>query len=164
MSTVADVVDPVDDGGDVGASLRLTASLDVLADVRAFVRATSADLGADSHAIIALVQSVDEWVTNVVVHGYGVHGPVAITMHRDGDEIVVRVRDEAPSFDPATARPFDRDVPLEERPLGGMGIALINDLCDAFEHRTLSGSPPHVGNEVTMRRLAVTPGTDGGEL
>lgn len=150
----------LDKSSDLGSTLRIAASLEVLAEVRAHVRSTVATLGADARASSALVQAVDEWVTNVAVHGYsGEPGPVELTIRRDDEDIVVVLRDEAPAYDPATAPPFDRDVPLEQRRFGGMGIALINDLCTSFEHRTLSGQPPNVGNEVTMRRPALTGGT-----
>jgi serine/threonine-protein kinase RsbW len=140
----------------VDDSLRVTASLDALADVRAFVRSAVGGLGADQRTVSALVQSVDEWVTNVVVHGYaGTSGPVSVTVRRDGDDVVAVVRDEAPAYDPDTAPSFDRDVPLERRPFGGMGIALIRDLCASFGHRALTPT----GNEVTMRRAALTGGT-----
>ena len=134
----------------------MTASLGVLAEVRAFVRAALGRLGADKGTVSALVQCVDEWVTNVVVHGYGdTTGPVSVTARRDGADVLVVVCDEAPAYDPATAPSFDRDVPLERRPFGGMGIALIRDLCASFDHRSL----PDAGNEVTMRRPARTGGT-----
>ena len=143
----------------MGESLGVTASLGVLAEVRAFVRSAVGGLGADERTVSALVQCVDEWVTNVVVHGYGeTPGPVSVTARRDGDDIVVVVRDEAPAYDPATAPSFDRDAPLERRPFGGMGIALIRDLCASFEHRAPTGATPGVGNEVTMRRAALTGG------
>jgi serine/threonine-protein kinase RsbW len=154
----------VDESADRGSSLRVTASLDVLAEVRAFVRSAVSGLGADRRTTDALVQSVDEWVTNVVVHGYrGTPGPVAVEVRRDAADVVVVVRDEAPVFDPATAPAFDRSLPLERRRFGGMGIALIKDLCAGFEHRAL-----HAGNEVTLRRPALTAdphrGHEGGRL
>ena len=141
-------------------SLRVTASLEVLAQVRAHVRSAAGGLGADGRTVSALTQCVDEWVTNVVVHGYrGAPGPVEVAVRREGGDIVIQVRDAAPVFDPATAPLFDRDLPLGERPFGGMGIALIKDLCAAFDHRAL----PHVGNEITLRRPALTPEHDGGK-
>jgi len=59
------------DSSQMQSSLHVTASLEVLAEVRAFVRSTTRALGADRRTVGALVQAVDEWVTNVVVHGYG---------------------------------------------------------------------------------------------
>jgi serine/threonine-protein kinase RsbW len=153
----------LDESSTLGSSLRVTASLEVLAEVRAHVRSVVAALGADARTSSALVQSVDEWVTNVVVHGYaGSAGPIEVAVRRERADIVIDVRDEAPFFDPATAAPFDRDVPLEQRPFGGMGIALIGDLCSVFEHRARPGG----GNEVTFRRPARDdrPPHDGGTL
>jgi serine/threonine-protein kinase RsbW len=145
---------------DLGSSLQLTASLDDLARVRAFVRSAVRDLGADTRTVSALVQCVDEWVTNVVVHGYlGEPGPVEVQVRGVDADVLIEVRDAAPVFDPATAPPFDRDVPLTQRPFGGMGIALIRDLCESFEHRAL----PQLGNEVRFRRRALTPDPPGGE-
>ncbi len=131
------------------AALRIEADVARLKDVRAFVSEVAPRLGADDAAVRDLVQAVDEWVTNVIVHGYGgAGGPIEIELLRSGDEIVARVRDSAPAFDPATAPPFDPDLPLEQRPLGKMGIHLIRELCDQFEHRVPAGG----GNETAIAR------------
>lgn len=130
-------------------SLRLDVDLSRLADVRAFVRASVRDLGADRGAEGDIVLAVDEWVTNVVRHGYGGgHGPLEVDVDLEGSDIVVHVRDRAPVFDPATAPPFDPARPLHERRPGGMGIHLMYDLMASVEHRTLPGG----GNEVIVRR------------
>ena len=155
MHTAANAVE----SSEVGLSLQLTASLDALARVRAHVRSAAGALGADTRSVSALVQCVDEWVTNVVVHGYrGAPGPVEVEVRGDGADVVIEVRDAAPVFDPATAPPFDRNLPLTQRPFGGMGIALINDLCASFEHRALLD----LGNEVTFRRPALTADNESG--
>ncbi len=139
--------------------LDVEASLGELADIRARIRSAAADLGVDPSAVGGLVQAVDEWVTNVIVHGYqGAVGHVHIHVERDEEDILVRISDRAPVFDPATAPDFDADLPLEQRPFGQMGIALIRDLCTDFSHRAL----PDGGNEVTLRRPAAGAGRKGG--
>ncbi len=139
-------------------TLRLEVDLAHLAEVRAFVRAGAAAMGADARAVGDTVLVVDEWVTNVVRHGYrGGHGPLEVELDQEGSEIVVRVRDGAPAFDPATAPPFDPATPLRVRRPGGMGIHLMYDLMGSVEHRPLPGG----GNEVTMRRVGRS--MDGGD-
>jgi anti-sigma regulatory factor (Ser/Thr protein kinase) len=142
------------------AILRIEADVERLKDVRRFVRAAAPGLGADEAATRDLVQAVDEWVTNVIVHGYrGGRGPIVVELGRSGDEIVARVRDAAPAFDPATAPAFDPDLPLERRPAGKMGIHLIRQLCDRFEHRVAAGG----GNENAMVKSTRTaPSRTGG--
>lgn len=140
-------------------TIHVEAGLDRLAAVRGHVRSAARALGADEAAVADLVQAVDEWVTNVTVHGYrGAAGPIDVDVERDGLEIKVRIRDAAPVFDPATAPPFDPDMPLERRPFGKMGIALIRGLCTTFDHRAL----PEGGNEVTICRPARTVDRKGG--
>jgi serine/threonine-protein kinase RsbW len=139
------------------ATLRLHTDLGRLAEVRAFVRQAARGRGADETLVADLVQAVDEWVTNIVVHGYrGAGGPVEVVVERSGDAIEASIRDEAPAFDPATAPAFDPDLPLERRRFGGMGIHLIRDLAERFEHRDLLGG----GNEVTIRVAARKTGGD----
>jgi serine/threonine-protein kinase RsbW len=143
------------------ATLRIEADVGRLKDVRRFVRDVAAGLGADDAATGDLVQAVDEWVTNVIVHGYrGGGGPIEVELGRSGDEIVARVRDAAPAFDPGTAPSFDPDLPLEQRPVGKMGIHLIRELCDRFEHRVQVGG----GTEIAIVRSSkATAGGTGGK-
>jgi anti-sigma regulatory factor (Ser/Thr protein kinase) len=141
-------------------TLRIDADVERLKDVRRFVREVAPGLGADEAAVRDLVQAVDEWVTNVIVHGYrGAGGPIEVELGRSGDEIVARVRDAAPAFDPGTAPSFDPELPLERRPVGKMGIHLIRELCDRFEHRVPAGG----GNEIAIVRSskAASGGTGG---
>ena len=136
------------------AFLRIDADVHRLKDVRSFVRAESRAHGTDNASIEDLVQAVDEWVTNVIVHGYrGQPGPIEIELVPEGSEIVVHIRDQAPAFDPATAPPFDPSLPLERRPAGKMGIHLIRELCDRFEYRVAVGG----GNELKLGRSTRTP-------
>jgi serine/threonine-protein kinase RsbW len=137
----------------VSGSIRIRADLARLADVRAHVREAARMLGADDRAVDDLVQTVDEWVTNVIVHGYrGGDGPIDVTVERSGEQVVVAVTDRAPLFDPRSAPAFDPTVPLERRRLGGMGIHLMRELMDQVDHRPAAGG----GNVVAMWRTVRT--------
>jgi len=140
-----------------GEILRCEGDVARLAGIRAFVRRSVATLGLDEPATHDLVQAVDECVTNVAVHGYrGAGGPLEVELGRDADGIVVRIRDRAPVFDPATAPAFDASVPLERRQPGGMGIHLMNTIMDRVVHRPR----PDGGNEVTMHLATHSTGGD----
>ncbi len=142
-------------------TIAIEAGVDNLAAVRAFVRAHAAAAGAGDEAMADLVQAVDELVCNVVEHGYaGRPGRVEVEVVREPATLGFRVRDDAPPFDPRSVPDPRLDLPLRERPLGGMGVHLARDLTDEFDHRIL----PTGGNEVTVRkRLRIaTEGTDDG--
>jgi anti-sigma regulatory factor (Ser/Thr protein kinase) len=136
---------------DAPQTLRVPADLRSLAKIRRFLRQMVIVPPEDHLALEELVCAVDESVTNIVVHGYrGERGTIDIELERDVDAVVVRLRDEAPRFDPTSEPPPDVSSPLEERPAGGLDPS---DRCqvDEMTHREL----PDGGNELTLvKRLA----------
>ena len=110
------------DTDDVTAdSLHVEASLEVLAQVRAHIRSVVRRLGADGTAVSGLVQAVDEWLTNVTVHGYGgTPDPSTSTSGVTAADINVSHRRRAPVFDPLRRR-HSTGRPTERRPFGGWG-------------------------------------------
>jgi serine/threonine-protein kinase RsbW len=115
--------------------------------IRDFVEQNAALLGADLDVIFKIAAAVDEAATNIIVHAYGDRGgPLLIELERDGDAVRVHLRDSAPAFDPRTIPVPDLTLPLEERPLGGMGFYLIRQYVDKIEYAV----PPNGGNELTL--------------
>jgi len=134
---------------DAGATIAIDADVRRLADIRAFIRARAEAAGAEPGHRDDLVQAVDELVTNVIEHGYGERpGRVEVEVERAPSGLVVRIRDGAPAFDPSSVPTPRLDLPLAERPFGGMGVHLARTLTDAMRHRIL----PDGGNEVTLEK------------
>lgn len=125
------------------------ARLDDLEAIRDFVGASARALGLDSTAVDELQLCVDEAATNIAEYGYAdVAGNLSIEVHREHDQIVVRILDDAAPFDlESVARPA-LDIPLHQRPIGGMGVHLIRTLTDGLVHRLR----PEGGNELVMRK------------
>ena len=132
---------------DTYSSLRISAELKQLVVIRHFIEETVAAFKADPSAVLDVLQAVDEAATNIIVHGYrGQPGMIEIEVRREGDSLVVRLRDQATPFDPTAVPPPDLTLPLEKRPLGGMGIYLARQLMDEMTHRVTSQG----GNELTL--------------
>lgn len=131
-------------------AIAIEATVERLADVRAFVRARLGVEGADDETIADLVQAVDELVCNVVEHGYRrAPGAIEVAFLPGERDLAFRIRDGAPPFDPRTVPEPPLHLPLAERRLGGMGVHLARTLTDGLDHRIL----PTGGNEVTVRKL-----------
>lgn len=126
---------------------RITASLAALTAVRDFVATTGTSFGLGDDVVVDMVQAVDEAVTNIIMHGYRHNpGPVQIEMVREAGSVVVRLRDEAPLFDPTTVPAPNLTFQLEPSSPGGWGIHMMRTLTDLMSYRAL----PAGGNELTL--------------
>jgi serine/threonine-protein kinase RsbW len=132
------------------------ASLDNLKEIRSYINRVGEYLGVSESALADLRLVVDEAVTNVVIHGYGeLDGIVEIHMEGDGDAVIIRIRDQAKSFNPSLVVEPQLDTALKDRPFGGMGIFLIRKMTDEVEFLSLPGG----GNEMRLlKRGAIQTG------
>jgi len=130
-------------------TLRVSADLGRLAEVRDLVRAAADDAGATEACTADMVQAVDEAATNAIIHGHaGRTGWVEVAATTRDDRFVVTIEDDAPAFDPTTVPDPDLSVhPAERRP-GGMGVLLARLCVDEMTYRPRPGG----GNILTLVR------------
>lgn len=139
--------------------LRVSAEPMNLARIRHFVEEQAVELGADETMVGDIIQAVDESVTNIIVHGYrGTRGIVEVEVRLAAGALVIQLRDHAPPFDPTGVPRPDLDLPLERRPLGGMGVHLTRELTDEATYRR----PDGWGNELTLIKRIHSEGHAGG--
>jgi sigma-B regulation protein RsbU (phosphoserine phosphatase) len=81
----------------------------------------------------------DEVLANVIAHGFPdeAEHEIEVSVAMGGRRLVLTVSDDGVPFDPLTVPPPDTSQPLEQRPIGGLGIHLVRHLVDevAYERR-----------------------------
>jgi len=77
-----------------------------------------------------------EWIDNAFDAGAMV---VSITFGKRGGHSFVEVEDDGREFNPLASPPVDVSVPLERRPIGGLGIHMIRQLMDSVTYRRENG-------------------------
>lgn len=123
-----------------------------LNDIREFLESAILNLGGDENIAGDLVLAANEAVTNSLLHGYGDQpGAVSLCVETEGEDLLVRLLDSAPPFDPATVPPPDINRPLEERPLGGLGVHMMRQLTDELVYRATDDNR----NELTFIKRGV---------
>jgi serine/threonine-protein kinase RsbW len=129
--------------------------LDSLASIRAFVDRAAEAAGLDRKAGYRLRLAVDEIATNIVTYGYrgaGRTGDIRVEADADDEWLTVSLEDSGLLFDPtAVDEPDNLEDPLEERPIGGLGIFLTVRGVDAFRYEQRDGRNVNV---FAMRRPA----------
>jgi anti-sigma regulatory factor (Ser/Thr protein kinase) len=86
---------------------------------------------------LAVDLSLAEIVSNIISYGYGDKRKhqALVRLQRRGNEILIRVEDDARPFNPLLHPAPDTRAPIEERPIGGLGIFLVRKLMDSLEYR-----------------------------
>lgn len=83
--------------------------------------------------LLAIQLALEETVTNVINHGYKEHpaGTRTFTVELAAptpDRIRATITDDAPAYDPLARPEVDVSLPIEERPIGGLGVHLVKKL------------------------------------
>ncbi|UOM32903.1 ATP-binding protein [Acuticoccus sp. I52.16.1] len=107
----------------------LTALLDA---VEAFGEAQ--DLPVKTVMTLNLV--LEELVTNAIHYGAGPNGAVVDVWAELRDARVYGcVRDNGIAFNPLTARMPDTEAPIEERPIGGLGLYIVREMAHNLDYQ-----------------------------
>src|SRR5918996_3449892 len=113
-------------------------SLDSLGKIAEYVMSAAASAGLDQRTSYRLRLAIDEIVTNIILHGYaaaGRQGDLNLQSSIDDKALTISVEDTGVTYDPRQApSPDNLDIPLEQRPIGGLGIYLVLQNVDQFHY------------------------------
>src|SRR5476651_381832 len=122
------------------------ASVDSLEPMRDFVSEKATAMGASTKQNYGLCLAIDEIATNIIRYGYPLagitDGKVEFEVVNDAGKLTVTLTDSGLPFDPfAHNVPTEEDMnkPLEERPIGGLGIMMAQQSVDEFKYEFVNG-------------------------
>ena len=99
------------------------------------------EFSQEHHLPPAVAQAADlaleEHVTNVMAYTYEDAAPheIRIRLGVEHECLLIEVEDDGRAYDPLARPPVDTSLPLEEKPIGGLGVHLIRSLMDQVEYR-----------------------------
>ena len=122
--------------------LNLPGTLDSLDEIGKYVLSAADSAGLDHKSAYRLRLAVDELATNTIVHGYddvGLSGQLDLWAEIDDKHLTIFLEDCGGPYNPIEAPPPDAlDVPLAERPIGGLGIYLAKLAVDDLRYERLN--------------------------
>ena len=120
------------------------ASLDVLEKIRGIITDIGKKSGYKEKDIYKLKLAVDEIATNIIRHGYmenGVkNGTFDMKIVVDDKKLILTLIDNAVQFNPLEhIGPGEEDLksPLEDRPIGGLGVMIAKQSVDEYKYKYL---------------------------
>lgn len=117
-------------------SYRLRNDLQEIERAAEIVAAFGAAHHLSSDDLFALNLSLEEVLTNVIHYAYdpGTEHTFDLRLTLDDALLTVEVEDGGRAFNPLDRADPDIDQPLEERPIGGLGIYLVRQLMDEVHY------------------------------
>ncbi|HEY9850440.1 MAG TPA: ATP-binding protein [Leptolyngbyaceae cyanobacterium] len=118
--------------------LTLPGTLDSLGAVANYVMTAAAQAGLDKSKSYKLRLAVDEIATNIIIYGYEearTQGNLDLQANIDDASLTISIEDTAKHFDPFSKLAAEEEkipLPLEERPIGGLGVYLAIQGVDKF--------------------------------
>lgn len=115
-----------------------------------WLAARKAPPGAEHFANLA----IEELATNLIKYGYDDAEEHIIEFElsfADGELVIVAI-DDGHLFNPLEAPEPETNLPVEERPIGGMGIHLLRHLADSMDYERREGK-----NRLTLRKSCARP-------
>ena len=100
--------------------------------------------GRDHQLPAAVVQAADlaleEHLTNLMNYGFADNREHQIKVRFSmASHFIIEVEDDGPPFNPLQLPAVDTTMPLERRPIGGLGIHLMRRFMDEIEYQSEGG-------------------------
>jgi anti-sigma regulatory factor (Ser/Thr protein kinase) len=94
--------------------------------------------------------TIEEIVTNCIKYGFNDDGThlIEITLRLLENEMALTVTDDGHAFNPLEAPVPNTHLPVEERPVGGLGILLLRRMSDRMDYVRANGK-----NHTTVRKF-----------
>ena len=118
--------------------------------VTAFIERFAESEGFDPAEVFRINLALDELLTNTLEHGFEgrvEEADISVAIRSEGETVVVRYEDNGAEFNPLQAIEQDKELELEERPIGGLGLQLIAATFDAVSYERVNGR-----NVTTLRQ------------
>ncbi len=123
-------------------TLTVKANMDSLAELMSFVRHISLSYHANPEQLMAVELAVEEVVVNIIHYAYpdGKNGEIQLTYEWLEDKYcLINISDDGELYNPLCHEEPDINANIEERPIGGLGIFLTQQMMDKVCYKIIKG-------------------------
>ena len=123
-------------------TLNMEARLDEIERIHAAVDILAEAEGWPPELLFQIKLVLEEMGTNIVKYGYDDEDRknIEIILTSESDSLTMEISDDGRPFDPFTdAPPPDLDSDIPDRPIGGLGVYLVQKMMDEARYRREDG-------------------------
>ncbi len=121
---------------------RFSADLKHLPKMLGWIRDHLKSVRLEKGEIQKIELAVEEALVNIINYAYSEgRGKIDLICNHDGGDFTLTIKDWGAPFNPLdNISPINRFVPLEERRVGGLGIAFIYNLMDDVQYQRVQNT------------------------
>ena len=129
--------------------ISLTNDVKQVPELNQFVKSVADRLNLGSSISSQLMLAVEEAVVNVMSYAYplGTQGDIAVEAKATKQWLKFIITDQGKAFDPTMNNKADITLSAEDRPIGGLGILLVQQLMDTINYERIDGK-----NVLTLKK------------
>lgn len=119
-------------------TLTVASNIKSLSEIAEYIKKNAQIANLDQKTAYKLRLAVDEIATNIIIHGFqekGIEGNLTIYSKIENQQLIISLEDSGEYFDPREKIECETqniDKPLEEKPIGNLGIYLAINGVDQF--------------------------------
>jgi anti-sigma regulatory factor (Ser/Thr protein kinase) len=118
---------------------QLTAKQDAISALTEKAAKFLEDFGVDARAVHHVALVLDELLTNIANHGGTIDTPISIRLMISPARVAAEVVDGGMMFDPRVEQNLNTSTSLEECPIGGLGLLLVQQLAESLSYERVEG-------------------------
>lgn len=121
-------------------SAQFAAVEESLISLQAFVERVARQFGVEQTVVLKASLVIEELFVNTITHGGSGVAQVEVAICRREDALELFYADDARAFDPFSTPVSERArLSVDERPVGGLGVLLVQGLCSHRRYQRASG-------------------------
>ena len=131
-------------------TLALNNDVKQVPELNRFVKSVTERLNLESSLSSQLMLAVEEAVVNVMSYAYplGTRGDIKVEAKASEQWLKFIISDQGKAFDPTQGGNADTTLSAEERPIGGLGILLVQSIMDSINYERVDGR-----NVLTLKKV-----------
>jgi anti-sigma regulatory factor (Ser/Thr protein kinase) len=132
--------------------LKATSRIEELSGLAEQTAAFLERVGCGPNTVFAIQFALEELFANIVSYAFVGDDPapeshsIAIRLEQDPAGFTLTLEDDGITFDPLSAPVPDTSLPIDQRPIGGLGLFITQRLASSIQYRRTEGK-----NTVTVR-------------
>lgn len=129
--------------------IKISNDLNEIGVLATFIEELGEELSLSAETTMNINLALEEAVANIIMYAYPSEEQHSILLRVTATEkqLIFLLTDKGASFDPTQVDEVDITLPIEERPIGGLGIFLIRSIMNEISYQRIDNE-----NQLIMKK------------